>query len=172
MSRVGERPAGAPVAVEIAITLSVNGREVAVSVAPETTLLDLLRDTIGLAGTKRGCEIGECGACTVLLDGRAVNACLVLAAQADGARVRTVEDLAPADGLSPLQEAFLDRDAVQCGFCTPGLLMSATELLAVNPDPTDMEIRTAISGNLCRCTGYQAIVEAIREAARRKREAP
>lgn len=149
------------------LTLTVNHKPVNVTSSPGQTLLDLLRDTLGLTGTKRGCEIGECGACTVLLNGRAVNSCLVLAAQADGQEVLTVEGLSPDGRLTPLQEAFLDHDAVHCGFCTPGMLMSATSLLADSPRPSENEIRKAIAGNLCRCTGYVQIVEAISDAAGR-----
>lgn len=149
------------------VHLTVNGRLCDVEIAPNRTLLDLLRDGLGLTGTKRGCEIGECGACTVLLDGVAVNSCLVLAVQAEGCRITTVEGLGRGDGLSPLQEAFLDHDAVHCGFCTPGMLMSAKGLLDHTPSPTELEIRGAISGNLCRCTGYVQIVEAIMDAAKR-----
>jgi carbon-monoxide dehydrogenase small subunit len=146
---------------------TVNGRAYAVEIEPHQTLLDLLRDTLGLTGTKRGCEIGECGACTVLMDGVAVNSCLVLAPQADGRRITTVEGLAD-DTLTPLQEAFLDHDAVHCGFCTPGMLMSARDLLDRNPTPTERDIRVAISGTLCRCSGYVQIVAAIGDAARRE----
>jgi carbon-monoxide dehydrogenase small subunit len=155
----------------ITIHTTVNGRPCALAVPPNQTLLDLVRDTLGLTGTKRGCEIGECGACTVLLDGVAVNSCLVLAPQADGRRITTVEGLADGDRLSPLQEAFLDHEAVHCGFCTPGTLLSAKDLLDHNPSPTEHEIREAISGNLCRCTGYVQIVEAIDAAAHKTREA-
>jgi carbon-monoxide dehydrogenase small subunit len=151
----------------VTLHLAVNGRDVAVEVEAQRTLLDLLRDTLGLTGTKRGCEVGECGACTVLLDGVAVNSCLVLAAQAEGRRVTTVEGLAEGETLAPLQEAFLAHDAVHCGFCTPGMLMSATDLLARHPSPTERDIREAIAGNLCRCSGYTQIVEAIQDAAGR-----
>ncbi len=150
------------------VSLTVNGRPFEVEIPPNRTLLDLLRDGLGLTGTKRGCEIGECGACTVLMDGVAVNSCLVLAPQAEGRRITTVEGLAEGGTLSPLQEAFLDHDAVHCGFCTPGMLMSARDLLDHTPSPTEAEIRTAITGNLCRCTGYVQIVEAIDDAAKRK----
>jgi carbon-monoxide dehydrogenase small subunit len=150
---------------------SVNGRACTVEIDPRRTLLDLLRDTLGLTGTKRGCEIGECGACTVLLDGMAVNACLVLAPQVEGREITTVEGLAPGGALAPLQEAFLDHDAVHCGFCTPGMLMSARDLLDHDPSPTERDIRVAISGNLCRCSGYVQIVEAITDAAQRERDA-
>ncbi len=150
------------------VSLTVNGRPFEVEIPPNRTLLDLLRDGLGLTGTKRGCEIGECGACTVLMDGVAVNSCLVLAPQAEGRRITTVEGLAEGGTLSPLQEAFLDHDAVHCGFCTPGMLMSARDLLDHTPSPTEAEIRTAITGNLCRCTGYVQIVGAIDDAAKRK----
>jgi len=152
--------------VEISFTL--NGRPERLDVQPNMTLLDLLRDEIGLTGTKRGCDVGECGACTVLLDGRAVNACLVLVPQVAGREVLTVEGLAHLGKLRPLQEAFIDHGAVQCGFCTPGMLMSAKDLLDHTAQPTEKEIREAIAGNLCRCTGYQQIVEAIEDAAKRK----
>ncbi len=150
------------------VSLTVNGRLCEVEIPPNRTLLDLLREGLGLTGTKRGCEIGECGACTVLMDGLAVNSCMVLAPQAEGRRITTVEGLAEGEVLSPLQEAFLDHDAVHCGFCIPGMLMSAKDLLDRSPSPTEREIRTAISGNLCRCTGYVQIVEAIDDAAKRK----
>jgi carbon-monoxide dehydrogenase small subunit len=145
-----------------AITTTINKRVYSLSIVPHQTLLELLRDELGLMGTKCGCEIGECGACTVLLDGQAVNACLVLAPQIDGRDILTVEGLMKDGKLDPLQESFMDYDAVHCGFCTPGMLMSAKALLDVNPHPDEMAIRTAISGNLCRCTGYVQIVEAIR----------
>ena len=147
----------------VSITTTINGKKHELEVRPYLTLLDLLREELGLTGTKRGCEIGECGACTVLMNGQAVNSCLVLAPQIDGAEILTVEGLADGQKLHPLQEAFLDHDAVHCGFCTPGLLMSAKELLDRNPKPSEEEIRVAISGNLCRCTGYQQIVDAIKE---------
>jgi carbon-monoxide dehydrogenase small subunit len=150
----------------VVITAAINGRSRKLRVPSDRTLLELLRDNLGLTGTKCGCEIGECGACTVLLDGEPVNSCLVLAPQIDGRRVMTVEGLAPEGKLHPLQESFLDHDAVHCGFCSPGMLLSAKALLDWKPRPTETEIRTAISGNLCRCTGYQQIVEAIAQAAR------
>ena len=149
----------------IKLTTIINGQKYRVSVNPNQTLLDFLREKLGLTGTKRGCEIGECGACTVLLDGNAVNSCLVLAPQIDGRKVITVEGLAAGGKLHPLQQSFLDHDAVHCGFCTPGMLMSAKALLDKNPDPDEKEIRTAISGNLCRCTGYVQIVKSIKDAA-------
>ena len=153
----------------IHITFSVNGRPRTVVTLPNRTLLEILRDDLGLTGTKCGCEVGECGACTVLLDGAAVNACLVLAGQADGASILTVEGLAPDGRLTPLQESFLDHDAVHCGFCTPGMLMSAQAFLAAHPEADEEAIRAAIAGNLCRCTGYVQIVEAIAEESRRRR---
>jgi xanthine dehydrogenase iron-sulfur cluster and FAD-binding subunit A len=153
-------------AAEVSIATSINARSLTLTVPANTTLLDLLRDHLGLMGTKCGCEIGECGACTVLLDGEPVNSCLVLAPQIAGRQVLTVEGLAQDGKLHPLQEAFLDHDAAHCGFCTPGMLMSAKALLDWNPRATEREIRTAISGNLCRCTGYQQIVEAIAKAAK------
>jgi carbon-monoxide dehydrogenase small subunit len=146
----------------ITINTTINGRGYKLAVASHIRLLDLLRDDLGLTGTKCGCEIGECGACTVLLDGEAVNSCLVLAAQIDGRDVLTVEGLSDSSQLSPLQVSFMDHDAAHCGFCTPGMLMSATALLEQNADPDEVEIRGAISGNLCRCTGYMQIVEAIK----------
>jgi aerobic carbon-monoxide dehydrogenase small subunit len=152
------------------IRTTINGTTRTLDVRPEWTLLDLLRDQLGLTGTKRGCEIGECGACTVLLDGVAVNSCLVLAPQVNGRSVTTVEGLAEGETLSPLQEAFLDQDAVHCGFCTPGMLMSARDLLDHNTGPSEHDIRTAISGNLCRCTGYVQIVDAIADAAAREKK--
>ena len=146
---------------ECRITAKINGRSVSIRTPANRTLLELLRDELGLTGTKCGCEIGECGACTVLLDGLAVNSCLVPAPQIHGREVLTVEGMASEGKLQPLQEAFMDHDAVHCGFCTPGMLMSAKGLFQWNPRPSRTEIRTAISGNLCRCSGYQQIVEAI-----------
>jgi carbon-monoxide dehydrogenase small subunit len=151
---------------QIAVRLTVNGRSVQVDAAPDETLLTLLREDLGLTGTKDGCGEGECGACTVLLDGEAVNACLVLAAQVDGHEVLTIEGLAAGGELHPIQRAFIEAGAVQCGFCTPGAIMSAVALLARYPDPDEREIRQALSGNLCRCTGYAKMVQAVRRAAR------
>ena len=148
--------------------MTINGRAHTLTVSTHRTLLEVLRDDLGLTGTKCGCEIGECGACTVLLDGQPVNSCLVPAPQIAGREVTTVEGLMPDGRLHPLQESFLDHDAVHCGFCTPGMLLSAKALLDRNPHPTETEIRTAISGNLCRCTGYQQIVDAIRQAGARR----
>lgn len=153
------------------VRLRVNGQVVEGSAPADRTLLRFLREDLGLTGTKCGCEIGECGACTVLLNGEPVCSCLVLVAAIQGADVLTVESLADGDELTDLQEAFLDYDAVHCGFCTPGLLMSAEALLRRNLSPSEMEIREAISGNLCRCTGYVQIVEAIQATAARRRTA-
>ncbi len=143
------------------IQVSINGKVYAREVETRLTLADFLRQGLGLTGTHLGCEHGVCGACTVLVGGRSARACLMLAVQADGEDVSTVEGLAPdADGLHPLQAAFWQHHGLQCGFCTPGILMTLVEFLAENPDPTASEIRLALSGNLCRCTGYQSIVEA------------
>lgn len=147
------------------ISLTVNGVPHELAVEPRRTLLELLREDLGLTGTKKGCGIGDCGTCTVLLDGVATFSCLTLAIQADGCSVETVEGLAENGQLNRLQQAFVDHGAIQCGFCTPGMLMTATELLRRNHHPDEKEIRRAISGNLCRCTGYQKIVEAIRAAS-------
>jgi aerobic carbon-monoxide dehydrogenase small subunit len=144
----------------------VNGTDRSATVEPRLTLADFLRDRCHLTGTHLGCEHGVCGACTVLLDGEAVRSCLVFAVQADGAEVTTIEGIASPDGeLSPVQAAFRDHHGLQCGFCTPGFVLSATAFLRDNPDPSDDEIRTGLSGNLCRCTGYQGILVAIRAAA-------
>jgi carbon-monoxide dehydrogenase small subunit len=146
--------------------LTVNGMAVRVEVAPGARLIDLLRDTLNLTGTKEGCGEGECGACTVLVDGRAVNACLFPALEAGGRGVTTIEGLAgPGGELSAVQQAFVDRGGIQCGFCSPGMILAATALLRENPDPTDTDIREALVGNLCRCTGYVQIVESVRHAA-------
>lgn len=149
------------------ITLSVNGVNRKVAVEVTTSLLDVLRDDLGLHGTKKRCEAGDCGACTVILDGRAVASCLVLAVEADGRSVTTIEGLRQGGELDALQKAFIARGAVQCGFCTPGMIMSARALLDKHPHPTEAQVREAISGNLCRCTGYSKIVEAIMEVSRR-----
>ena len=152
------------------VTLNVNGSDRTVAVPAHRTLLDGLRDEVGLPGTKSCCAEGECGACTVLLDGKAVNSCLVLCVEAEGHEVTTVEGLS-ADGLTDLQEEFLNAGAVQCGFCTPGFVVSVTAFLRDNPDPTDQEIREALSGNLCRCAGYQRIVRAVQATAVRREAA-
>ena len=147
------------------IKFKVNGKYVEVEVPSHWTLLRLLREKLGLTGTKEGCGIGECGACTVLLDGIPVHACLLLAPKVDGRNVQTIEGIGSREALHPLQQSFIDHGAVQCGFCTPGMLISAKALLEKNPRPTQEEIKEAISGNLCRCTGYHQIVEAIEAAS-------
>jgi len=147
------------------ITITVNGATERLDVPSSMTLLQLLREKLALTGTKNGCEAGECGACTVLVDGEPVNSCMMLAVEADGRSVLTVEGLTDGDGLSPLQQAFVDHNAVQCGFCTPGMLMSATALLRRNAHPTEDEIKEAMVGNLCRCTGYVRIIDAVKAAA-------
>ncbi|MBN2366721.1 MAG: (2Fe-2S)-binding protein [Calditrichaeota bacterium] len=147
------------------IKFILNGKDVSVKTLLHRRLLDVIREDFGLTGTKEGCGIGECGACTVLLNGKAVNACLVLAGQIEGAEIMTVEHLAKDGQLNKLQQRFLEKGAVQCGFCTPGMLMSATALLMHKPSPTREEIQDDIAGNLCRCTGYKQIIEAIYETA-------
>jgi carbon-monoxide dehydrogenase small subunit len=151
--------------MKVAATLTVNGTSYPVELDPHVSLLNAVRDEIGLTGSKEGCDDSECGACMMLLDGRPVNACSYLALQAEGREVMTVEGLAGDEEVGPLQRAFLQQGGVQCGFCTPGMLVSATALLRDNPDPTEEEIRIGLSGNLCRCTGYQGIVRAVRQAA-------
>jgi carbon-monoxide dehydrogenase small subunit len=147
------------------IKLKVNGEEYEVAIYPHRTLLEVLREEIGLTGTKQACGLGVCGACTVLVDGEALLACLTLALSVQGKDIRTVEGLAEGQELSPLQKAFVEHWAIQCGFCTPGMLMSLTALLSKNPHPEEYEIKKAISGNLCRCTGYIKIVEAVKAVA-------
>ncbi len=149
------------------INLKINGEPYEVSVKPNTTLLDLLRDEIGLTGTKKGCDTGQCGACTVLLDAKPINSCLVLAVDANGKEVLTIEGLASDGKLHPLQEAFIQEGAVQCGYCTSGMILSAKALLDENPTPKEEEVKKAIAGNLCRCTGYIRIVKAILNVAER-----
>ena len=149
----------------IAIEITLNGHHRTLEVAAHHTLLDVLRDQLELTGTKECCLVGECGACTVVMNGRAVDSCLVLAAEADGAEILTVEGLATGGRLSPLQQAFLDKGAVQCGFCIPGQLMAAQALLAGNPHPTVEDVQEGLAGNLCRCAGYQQISEAVLTAA-------
>jgi carbon-monoxide dehydrogenase small subunit len=151
----------------VKIALTVNGAPEEADIWAGESLLTTLRDSLGLPGSKNACEQGECGSCSVLLDGELVCACLVLAAQADGHAVRTVEGLRGEDGLHRVQQAFVDAGAVQCGFCTPGLVVAAADLLARTPSPTDDEIRESLSGNLCRCTGYAKIIDAVRLAADR-----
>lgn len=152
--------------MSVDITLTVNGVPYPLSVDPHASLLHTVRGDVGLTGAKEGCDDSECGACMMLVDGRPTNSCSYLAVQADGAEVTTVEGLSDGETLAPLQEAFLTEGGVQCGFCTPGMLVSATALLERNPDPTEDEIRTAVSGNLCRCTGYDGIIKAIATVAR------
>ena len=148
------------------ITLVVNGETEELLVPSNMTLLHALRDHLGMTGTKNGCEAGECGACTVLVDGEPVNSCLVLAVELNGREITTIEGLSSNGKLTPLQQAFADLNAVQCGYCTPGMLMAATALLKRNPKPTEEDIQKAMIGNLCRCTGYQRIIDAIMEASR------
>ncbi|MGD0626396.1 MAG: (2Fe-2S)-binding protein [Thermodesulfobacteriota bacterium] len=154
-----------PEANKILLKMVVNGKAVEVMVNPTQTLLKVLREDLGLTGTKKGCEQGDCGACTVLLEGKAVNACLVLALQAQGKEVETIEGLGTPERLHPLQKSFIQNGAVQCGFCTSGMLLSALALLRKNPNPTVEQIRRGISGNLCRCTGYMKIVKAIQDVS-------
>jgi len=159
-------PAVGPVA---RVRVTVNGEPREAELETRTLLVHFLRDTLRLTGTHVGCDTTNCGACTVLLDGRPVKSCTVLAVQADGREVRTVEGLAGDGGLYPIQECFVKEHGLQCGFCTPGMIMTAVALLSKNPDPTEEEIRHAISGNLCRCTGYANIVKAVESAARKMR---
>ena len=155
------------------VTLTVNGKRYQKEVEVRLTLADFIRHELGLTGTHLGCEHGVCGACTILLDGQSARSCLMLAVQADGHEILTVEGIAPNDKeLHPLQEAFRDNHGLQCGFCTPGMLTTLIEFLRDNPDPTEKEVRIAISGNLCRCTGYQGIVNAALDAAKRLQAAP
>ena len=148
----------------VEVTLSINGRDYPLRLEPRRTLLDVIREECGLTGTHMGCEHGVCGACTVLLDGQPIRACLMFAVQAEGAAIRTIEGLAAGDALNPVQRAFIAHHGVQCGFCTPGFLMLATGVLARDPDISDDELREVLSSNLCRCTGYRNIVTAVRAA--------
>ena len=150
--------------MKMPVTLKVNGESYDLMIAPYRTLLDVLREEIQLTGTKKGCDVGDCGACTVLLNGQPVNSCLVLAATAQDAEIMTIEGLAQNGKLHPLQEAFVKEGAVQCGFCTPGILISLKALLDKNPTPTMEEVKTAMDGNLCRCTGYSKIFKAVETA--------
>ena len=152
------------------ITFVLNGKEQTVEIQPFETLAFVLRERLGLTGTKIGCEEGECGACTVIVDGKAVTSCIYPAMKVDGARVETIEGLSDGEKLHPIQEAFIEHFAAQCGYCTPGFIMSAKALLDRNPDPSEEEIKEAIAGNLCRCTGYYQIVDAIKAAVARIRE--
>jgi carbon-monoxide dehydrogenase small subunit len=153
------------------ISVTVNGRPHTAQVEPRRLLVDFLREDLGLVGTHIGCEHGVCGTCTVLLDGHSIRSCITLAVQADGAEISTVEGLADGAELHPLQDEFAEKQGLQCGYCTPGMLMRASEILAGNPDPSPAEVREAIASNLCRCTGYQFIVEAVLGAAERMRAA-
>ena len=151
------------------IKLNVNGKQLRVPVRPTDTLVDVLRDTLGLTGTKKSCGVGDCGACTVVVDGKAIHSCLTLAMDVQGRTITTIEGLEGEDGtLHPLQEAFVENGAIQCGFCTPGMIMSAKALLDEVPNPAEEEVRQALSGNLCRCTGYAKIIQAVLEASGKK----
>ena len=151
------------------IKLNVNGKQLRVPVRPTDTLVDVLRDTLGLTGTKKSCGVGDCGACTVVVDGKAIHSCLTLAMDVQGRTITTIEGLEGEDGtLHPLQEAFVENGAIQCGFCTPGMIMSAKALLDEVPNPGEEEVRQALSGNLCRCTGYVKIIQAVLEASGKK----
>ncbi len=149
------------------ITTTINGVEQQLDVEPRTLLVHLLRDDLDMTGTHTGCDTGQCGACTVHLNGQAVKSCMVLAVQADGQEVTTIEGIAPTGSLHPIQSAFWEEHGLQCGYCTPGVIMSSLSLLAENPDPSEEDIRHALEGNICRCTGYQNIVLAVQEAAQR-----
>ena len=153
---------------KVDLELTVNGERLTFTISPNRTLLELLRAEVGLTGAKEGCGEGACGSCTVLLDGQPVRACLTLAVEAGGSAITTVEGLAEGEALDPLQEAFIEHGSVQCGFCTPGMLMSAKGLLIEDPHPDEQKIRRALSGNICRCTGYAKIVEAVDAAAGKK----
>jgi len=150
------------------INITVNQKKYELAVETNMTLADMLRDELKLTGTKKGCGLGECGACTVLLDGSPVSSCLVLAVEADNREVTTIEGIETEKGLHPIQQAFVEKGAIQCGFCTPGMVLSSKALLDENPHPDEQDIRKAISGNLCRCTGYQKIVEAVQSVAAQK----
>lgn len=150
---------------KVAVSATVNGEPTEWLCEPRETLLEVLRDRLGLTGTKEGCSNGNCGACSVLLDGRLVNSCLVLAVEAEGAEITTVEGIRGEKGLTPVQRCFLEEAALQCGFCTPGFIVAATALLRANPNPTEEQIRWWLAGNLCRCTGYDKIVRAVQKAA-------
>lgn len=152
-----------PAAARYAISLSLNGRQVRLEVEADRTLLEVLREDLGLTGTKSNCQAGECGACTVVLDGRAVNSCILLAVRADGSELQTVEGLAKADQLHPIQEAFVRNAAIQCGYCTPGFIMSLAALLQDSPHASETELREAVVGNICRCTGYTGIAQALHD---------
>jgi carbon-monoxide dehydrogenase small subunit len=150
--------------------MRINGSDYQISVEPHHTLLTVLREQLNITGPKECCGVGECGACTVLVDGKAINACLVLAVEMDGHEIITIEGLGGPEKLSPLQQAFIDTGAVQCGFCTPGMILAAQYLLNTNPNPTEADVRTALAGNLCRCTGYARIISAVLRAAQNGRD--
>lgn len=153
----------------IQVDLTINGEPISLTSPPNRTLMDVLRDDLGLTGVKNACGgEGECGACTIIMDGKAVNSCMILIGQADGHRIETIEGLSKHGKLHPLQAAFIEASAVQCGFCTPGIIMSAKALLESKPHPTDEEIREGLAGNLCRCTGYKKIIEAVQKASEEK----
>lgn len=154
----------------INLKFTVNGQLCQIITLPNRTLLEVLREDLNLTGTKNGCEVGECGACTVIMDGNPVNACLVLASQVEGHCVETIEGISSHGQLHPLQKAFIESGAVQCGFCTPGMIMASKSLLDKNPDPSKQEIQKALEGNLCRCTGYVKIIEAVQKAAKEMRK--
>jgi carbon-monoxide dehydrogenase small subunit len=151
------------------LRVTVNGQKVNVAVSPSETLAEFLRTRLGLVGTKEGCDTGDCGACTVILNGKAVNSCLVLAVETEGGHVTTIEGLSSDGELHPLQQAFIDNGSVQCGFCTPGMIMGAKALLDENPNPSQEEIRLGLAGNLCRCTGYVSVIQAVAAAAKQLR---
>jgi carbon-monoxide dehydrogenase small subunit len=151
------------------IRVTVNGQSHELQVRPWATLLEVIREDLGLTGTKEGCGVGECGGCTVIMEGKTVNACMVLAAEADGKRITTIEGLADGETLHPVQEAFLEIGGMQCGFCTPGMILSTKALLDANRNPTDEEIRKGLAGNFCRCTGYTKIIESVKVAAEKMR---
>ena len=153
-----------------AIRLTINGKEYEMPVSPNQTLVDLLRYDLGLTGTKKGCDLGDCGSCTVIMDGRPVDSCLVLVVQANGRDILTIEGLETEEGLHPVQQSFIDRGAIQCGFCISGMILSGKALLDRNPEPNESDIRMALSGNLCRCTGYQKIVEGVEDAGQKVRQ--
>ena len=150
------------------ININVNDQDYELAVEPNTTLVDLLRTDLGLTGTKKGCELGDCGSCTVIMDGKTVNSCLVLAYQANGSRILTIEGLETEEGLHPLQQSFVEKGAIQCGFCSSGMILSSKNLLDRNSNPSEKEIRESVSGNLCRCTGYQKIVDAVADVGSKK----
>jgi carbon-monoxide dehydrogenase small subunit len=153
----------------IPVNITVNGKDYNLEVKPYATLLELIREDLQLTGAKEGCGVGECGACTILMEGKTVNACLVLAAEANGKNITTIEGLAQDEKLHPIQQAFVELGGLQCGFCTPGMILSAKALLDVNNNPTDIEIRKGLEGNFCRCTGYTKIIDSVRMAAKMMR---